>query len=154
MPKHQERRILPYTPEQMFAVVADVEHYPEFVPGCAGIRVRAHDREGRVENLLVDMLVSYSGLRESYQSNVCLDLKSATVTATAIDGPFRELETRWNFAQHPQGCEVHFCVTFAFKNRLLAAVANLAFDKMVRRMADAFVQRAEKLYGKSEHAAQ
>ena len=154
MPSHQETRILPYAPEQMFAVVADVERYPEFVPGCAGVRIRAHEREGRVENLLVDMIVSYSGMRERYASTVCLDLRSATVTAKAVDGPFQKLETRWNFVQHPEGCEVHFSVTFMFRNRLLGAVANLAFDRMTRRMTDAFVARAHELYGKSKRAAQ
>jgi len=138
----------------MFAVVADVERYPEFVPGCAGVRVRAHEREGRVETLLADMIVAYHGLRERYTSAVCLDLKSGTITASAINGPFEELETRWRFVQHPDGCEIHLSLTYVFKNRLLATIANLAFDKIARRMTDAFVARAEKLHGKSERAAQ
>jgi coenzyme Q-binding protein COQ10 len=154
MPSHQETRILPYTPEQMFAVVADVERYPEFVPGCAGVRVRAHDRDGRVENLLVDMIVAYSGLRERYTSAVCLDLRTGAVTAKLVEGPFQQLETRWRFIQHPEGCEVHFFIAFAFKSRLLSTVANLAFDKMARRMTEAFVERARALYGTSQHAAQ
>jgi coenzyme Q-binding protein COQ10 len=154
MPSHEERRILPYTPEQMFTIVADVEKYPEFVPGCAGVRVRAHEREGRVENLVVDMIVSYHGLRERYSSLVCLDLRSGTVTAKATDGPFQQLDTRWKFIQHEKGCEIHFSLTFVFRNRLLAAVANVAFERMARRMTDAFVARAQKLYGASKRAAQ
>jgi coenzyme Q-binding protein COQ10 len=147
MPAHQETRILPYSPEQMFALVADVERYPEFVPGCAGLRVRAREGQGRVEYLIADMIVAYGGLRERYTSRVCLDLRSGTVTATMVEGPFQKMETRWRFSQRPEGCEIHFFIDFAFKSRLLSSVANLAFDMMARKMTDAFVARAHTLYG-------
>jgi coenzyme Q-binding protein COQ10 len=155
MPSYEESRILPYSPEQMFAVVADVERYPEFVPGCAGLKVRARERDGRVEHLLADMIVAFGGLRERYTSRVCLDLRAATVTADLVEGPFKSLDTRWHFTQRPQGCEVHFSITFEFKNRLLSAMANIAFDKMARRMIDAFTARVDALYGAaSKRAAQ
>ena len=154
MPSYKERRILPYSPEQMFAVVADVERYPEFVPGCAGLRVRAREGDGRVQHLLADMIVAYGGLRERYTSRVCLDLRSAAVTACQVEGPFKTLDTKWHFTQRPEGCEVLFEIEFAFKSRLLSAVANVAFDMMSRKMIDAFIQRVETLYGASQRAAQ
>src|SRR5690242_621390 len=155
MPSYEERRILPYSPEQMFAVVADVDRYPEFVPGCAGLRVRARERDGRVEHLLADMIVACGGLREQYTSRVCCDLKAGTVTATQDEGAFKTLDTVWHFAQRPEGCELHFSITFEFRNKLLSAMANVAFDKMSRRMIDAFTNRVEALYGpKSKRAAQ
>ena len=138
----------------MFALVADVERYPEFVPGCAGLRVRARERDGRVEHLLADMIVAFGGLRERYTSRVCLDLRSGSVSATMVEGPFEKLETRWRFTQRPEGCEIHFFIEFAFKSRLLSSVANLAFDMMARKMTDAFVTRANVLYGASQRAAQ
>ena len=154
MPTYKETRVLPYSPEQMFQVVADVERYPEFVPGCAGIKIRAREGDGRVQHLLADMIVSYGGLRERYTSRVCLDLRSATITACQVQGPFKTLDTKWKFSQRPEGCEVLFEIEFAFKSRLLSAVANVAFDAMSRKMIDAFINRVEALYGASYRAAQ
>ena len=154
MPSHRETRIVPFTAEQMFAVVADVERYPEFVPGCVGLRVRNREADGAVEYITAEMLVAYHGLRERYVSRVRLDQEAHTIEARHVEGAFDHLDTRWRFTPEGEGARVEFSIDFAFKSRLLSAVAGLAFDNIVRRMADAFFARAAKLYGPLQQTAE
>jgi coenzyme Q-binding protein COQ10 len=150
VPSHRETRLLPYSAEQMFAVVADVEHYPDFVPGCAALQVRERTRdETGVEYVTAEMVVAYHGLRERYTSRVKLDPAQRTIEARPVAGPFQRLDTLWQFTPRGQGCEVSFAIDFAFRNPLLSAVAGIAFDGMVRRMAEAFFARARAVYGES-----
>ena len=147
MPHHQEIRDLPYTAEQMFAVVADVERYPEFLPWCLSLRVLTRGREGNADVLTAEMVVGYHGVRERYVSRVRLDKAARTIEAVHIEGPFERLTNRWRFEPKEKGCRIHFYIDFAFRNWLLSAVAGIAFERTVMRMADAFVERAKKLYG-------
>lgn len=147
MPSHSEIRELPYTAEQMYAVVADVEHYPEFLPWCVALRVRSRERDGNANVLIADMTVSYHGVREHYVSRVRLDPIARTIEAMHIEGPFERLTNRWRFEPMARGSRIHFFIEFAFRNWFLSALAGLAFERTVMRMADAFVERARSLYG-------
>lgn len=147
MPSHREIRDLPYTAEQMFAVVADVEKYPQFLPWCSGLRVHSREKTGDTEIVVAEMLVAYHGVRERYTSRVTLDASALTVEAVHIQGPFDHLDNHWRFEPTPTGCRVHFAIAFAFKNRILSALAGVAFDMVARKMADAFAKRAGRLYG-------
>ena len=153
MPSHSEVRDLPYMAEQMFAVVADVERYPQFLPWCAGLRVRSREKIDHIDVLIADMIVSYHGLRERYTSRVTLDPVARTISAVHIQGPFDHLDNRWRFEPAEKGCRVYFAIDFAFKSRVLSALAGVAFDLAARKMADAFATRASKLYGKSNLTA-
>ncbi|MCH8858340.1 MAG: type II toxin-antitoxin system RatA family toxin [Proteobacteria bacterium] len=150
MPVHRETRQLPYTAEQMFAVVADIERYPQFVPGCAALRVLKRESEGDVRFVTAEVLIASHGLRQRYVSRVTLDARKGTVEAHHVEGPFDHLDTRWRFTPAPNGSEVDFFIDFAFRNRLLSAIAGLAFDTLARGMAGAFVRRADALYGASQ----
>ena len=152
MPLHQETRILPYTAEQMYAVVADIERYPEFLPWCAQVVVRKRETEGHVEIVTASMRIAFHALHERYVSKVRLDARALTIEARHVEGPFKRLDTRWRFVPVGSGSEVHFLIDFAFKSTLLSAVASVAFGFVAARMADAFVQRAERLYGASRVA--
>jgi len=147
MPQHREIRDLPYTAEQMYAVVADMERYPEFLPWCLSLRVLTRAKDGGVDVETAEMVVSYHAVRERYVSRVRLDPAARIIEAVHIQGPFERLINRWRFEPQGTGCRVHFFIDFAFKNRLLSALAGIAFDRTVVRMADAFVDRAEALYG-------
>ncbi len=147
MPSHSETRELRYTAEQMYAVVADVERYPEFLPWCVALHVRERSREGDVDVLIAEMTVSYHGVREHYVSRVQLDKKARFIEAVHIQGPFERLTNRWHFEPLVKGCRIRFFIDFAFRNWFLSAVAGLAFERTVMRMADAFVDRARALYG-------
>jgi len=147
MPHHQETRILPYTAEEMYAVVADIERYPEFLPWCAQVTVRKRETEGHVELVTAAMRIAFHAFHERYVSLVRLDRRALTIEARHVEGPFQRLDTRWRCVSLDAGAEVHFLIDFAFKSMLLSAVAGVAFGFVAAKMAEAFVQRAHVLYG-------
>jgi coenzyme Q-binding protein COQ10 len=150
VPHHQEIRILPYTADEMYAVVAGVERYPEFLPWCRRLTVEKREQEGDVAIVTAEMVVAYRGLRERYTSRVRLDAKTRTIEARHVEGPFQRLDTLWRFVPLETGSEVHFSIDFAFKNALLSAVAGVAFGYVASRMTESFVTRAHALYGSKE----
>ena len=153
MPLHRETRIVPYTAEQMFAVVAAVENYPEFLPWCSKVVVHKRDRDGETEYVTAEMFVSYLGFRESYVSRVELNAPALTIEAKHVKGPFKKLDTRWRFVRLPRGAEVHFLIDFQFSNPVLQAVAGAGFGIVAARMQQAFISRADSLYGETQIAS-
>src|SRR5690242_13815037 len=97
MPLHQETRVLPYTADQMYAVVADVSRYPEFLPWCEKLVVKERKQQDGLEIVIADMFIAYPPLREHYVSRVQLDPKKHTIEAAHVRGPFQKLDTRWRF---------------------------------------------------------
>lgn len=146
MPKHHETRHLPYTPEQMFDLVADVPSYPQFLPWVSAIRVRSNsDTE-----MVADMIVGFKGLRESFTSRV-VKQRPGSVAVDYLDGPLKHLHNQWGFRDDGQrGVLVDFEVDFEFKNRLFEMLAGQMFDKALRKMIGAFEERAAVLYGTGE----
>ena len=145
MTTHAESRILPYPADLMYAIVSDVEKYPEFLPWCVALRVLSKERVKERDVLRAEMLVGCGALRESYTSRVVLDAAARTIDVVQTDGPFRQLESRWGFAPEGEGCRVDFSIAFEFKNRLLNAVAGNAFEQALLKMTDAFEARARAL---------
>ena len=143
MPTHAEQRVLPYTQEQMFALVADVERYPEFLPWCVGARIR----ERQPDLIVADLIIGFRMFRERFTSRVALD-PPRRIDVTYTEGPFRYLNNHWAFATVPGGCRIDFFVDFEFKSRLLQKVIELLFGEAVRRMVGAFEGRTRQLYGK------
>ncbi len=142
MPTHAERKIVPYRPDQLFDLVADVEKYPEFLPWCVGARVRS-----RTETQLVaDLTIGFGPLRESFTSRVSLE-RPHRVRVRYENGPFRYLDNQWAFEPHPRGSSVDFFVEFEFRSRILRAAMNVVFNEAVRRMVNAFEKRARAVYG-------
>jgi coenzyme Q-binding protein COQ10 len=144
---HSETRVVPYPADTMYRVVADVAHYPEFLPWVTALRLLSQE-----ENMLMaEMLVGFGPFREKYTSRVTLDPVARTVDVIAIKGPFRQLENRWRFEplapdfnQH-KSCRIEFSIAFEFRNPLLQAAASAAFEKVLLKMTDAFVTRAGQL---------
>ena len=142
MPTHAEQRMLPYTPEQLFALVADIERYPEFLPWCIGARIKE-----RQPNLVVaDLIIGFKVFRERFTSRVVLD-PPGKIDVTYAEGPFRYLDNHWTFEKAPEGCRIGFFVDFEFKSRLMQKVIEVLFSEAVRRMVGAFERRARELYG-------
>lgn len=149
MPAIRETRHLPYTAEQMFELVADVGSYPEFLPWVAATRVRNRTESG----LEADMLVGFKAIREKFTSRVELERPSA-VRVYYVDGPLRDLDNRWTFADTADGgCELNFSVDFAFKNMMFEALAGQYIDRAFRKMVAAFEERALQLYGSNSSSA-
>ncbi len=145
MTTHAESRILPYAADLMYAVVADVEKYPQFLPWCAALRVLSKECVKDRDVLRAEMLVGFGALRERYTSRVVLDASARTIDVVQTDGPFRQLESRWCFTPEGEGCRVDFSIVFEFNNRLLDTVAGKAFELVLLKMTDAFEARARAL---------
>lgn len=143
MPRHSETRNLPYTPDQMFDLVADVKRYQEFLPWVAATRVRSDS-----DTLMVaDLVVGFRAIKETFASRVTKQ-RPREIRVEYIDGPLKYLRNDWRFEPDGKGgCDIHFCVDFAFKNRIFEALAGQVFDRALRRMTSAFETRAHQLYG-------
>lgn len=142
MPTHAESRVLPYTPEQLFSLVAAVDRYPEFLPWCIGARVR----ERQSERITADLIIGFRMIRERFTSVVALD-PPRRIDVTYAEGPFKYLNNHWEFTPVPGGCRVDFFVDFEFRSRVLQHLIGVLFGEAVRRMVGAFEKRARDLYG-------
>lgn len=148
MPKHKEERFLPYTPEQMFDLVIDIDRYPQFLPWCVGARVNR--RDGDV--LHADVMVGFKMLRERFSSKVTL-ARPGRIDVEYVDGPFRYLRNQWVFEERDGGCLVDFFIDFEFRSRLLRRLMQPLFYEAVRRMVASFESRARAIYGAPQAAA-
>ncbi len=144
MPTHAEKRHLPYSPEQLFALVADVEKYPEFLPWCISADITK--REGDI--FYADLIIGYKLVREKFGSKVTLDKPNAA-RVEYLSGPMKYLSNHWKFIPEKDGtCTIDFYVDFEFKNYFFQKLMGLFFNEIVRRMVAAFEARAQALYGK------
>jgi coenzyme Q-binding protein COQ10 len=142
MPRHTESRNLPYTPEQMFDLVADVKRYPEFLPWVAATRIRSDSETETV----ADLVVGFKSLKETFASRVA-KRRPHSIEVDYIEGPLTYLHNSWKFRPDGQGgTDIDFCVDFAFKSRIFEALAGQMFDRALRRMIGAFEERAHALY--------
>ena len=132
----------------MFALVADIERYSEFVPMCSAVRIRRSNASGEgVTTLLADMSIGYKFITESFSCRVTLDRPRLKIFVEYIDGPFKFLENRWVFTDNGAGgSDVNFYITYEFKNRAFAAIAGAVFESVFRKMAEAFETRADEMY--------
>jgi coenzyme Q-binding protein COQ10 len=136
---------------EMFALVADVDQYPQFVPLCQALRVRKRTQgEDGTEVLVADMTVAYKFVRETFTSRVTLDRPNLKILVSYLDGPFSRMENRWSFK--PTGekaCEVEFAIDYEFKSRTLGMLMGAMFETAFRKFSAAFEARADKVYGKT-----
>jgi len=156
MPSFRTTRRVPFTPHQMFDLVADVERYPEFLPLCEALVVRSRERLGEAQVLVADMTVGYKAIRETFTSRVTLGPAQTAVLAQATPdsrGPFRKLENRWEFRAAPGGCDVDFSIAYEFKSMALQVLVGALFDRAFRRYTRAFEERAQAVYGADSAAA-
>lgn len=141
---------VPHSAGNMFALIADVERYPEFVPLCQSLTVRSRQSlpDGR-EVLIASMTVAYKMLHESFTSRVTLDRRNLEVLVEYIDGPFKSLENRWTM--QPRGenaCEVDFFIAYEFSSRTMQMLVGGLFDRAFAKFVDAFEDRADEVYGR------
>ena len=147
MPQFDTVRRVPYSPAQMFALVADVEKYPQFVPMCEALSVRSRKERDGVTVLVADMSVGYKAIRETFTSQVVLKADDLVIDVKYLDGPFRYMRNRWEFVAAEQGCNVQFHIDYEFKNRILSAMMGAVFDRAFRMFSSAFEERAKAVYG-------
>ena len=140
--------LVPYSAADMFALVADVEKYPEFLPWCPALRVVERSAEGDDEVVIADMMVAYKVFREQFRCKIELNHGQKTIDVGFVNGPFRHLETNWHFEDvRSDQSKVHFCIDFELKNIVLQTAAQAFFEVKFSQMADAFIERAHALAG-------
>ncbi len=143
MTQHAEKRVLSHKPEHLYALVADVAKYPEFLPWCLAARVKSKDEE----QLVADLIIGFQVFKERFTSYVRLDEAAMEIHVEYAEGPFKYLKNTWRFLPHEQGCEIDFYVDFEFNSRILQTVIESLFTEAVKRMVSAFEARADALYG-------
>jgi coenzyme Q-binding protein COQ10 len=145
---YETKHVIAHTADDMFALVADVERYPKFLPLCEELKLKRRECRDGKEVLIATMVVGYKLIRESFTTEVILDADARTILVHYLDGPFAFLENRWSFRPiMPQACEVDFYIAYRFRSRLLERLMGGLFDKAVRKYTDAFEARADAIYG-------
>lgn len=146
MPTHAEKKHLPYTPEQLFDLVADVAKYPEFLPWCIASRITK--TEGDI--FYADLVIGYKMMREKFGSRVTT-LKPDHIHVEYLDGPMQHLSNHWRFIREADGtCTIDFYVDFEFKNKIFQNLIEVFFNEAVKRMVQAFEDRANDLYDNAD----
>jgi coenzyme Q-binding protein COQ10 len=149
MPSFQTSKRVAHKAAHMFALVADVERYPEFVPLCENMQVKSRRREGEREIIVATMSVGYKMFRESFTSQVQLWPARNMILVNYLDGPFRHLENRWTFTPlDAASCEVGFHLAYEFRSRALQTLMGAVFDRAFRKFSRAFEMRADEIYGR------
>jgi len=147
MPTHAEKRKLPYSQEELFRLVADVERYPEFLPWCLAARIRK--REG--DTFWADLVIGFKMVRERFTSKVTLNEPACRIDVTYSEGPFKYLNNHWLFepVEGEPGCTlIDFYVDFEFRSKMLQKIIQPLFSEAVAHMVHAFEKRAQQLYGR------
>lgn len=148
MPTHTEKRQMPYSAQQLYALVADIGKYPEFLPWCSAARIRREydSEDGHV--IEADLVISFKVFRERFGSRVTLHPETSEIDVEYLEGPFRYLNNHWKFRELGEDrCEVDFFVDFEFRSRTLQAIIGVVFNEAMQRIVRAFEGRARQLYG-------
>ncbi|HVB90349.1 MAG TPA: type II toxin-antitoxin system RatA family toxin [Beijerinckiaceae bacterium] len=154
MPAFRTSRSVRHSARQMFDLVADVASYPELVPLCLGTRILRRgpaEREG-AELVTAEMRIGYKAIRETFTSRVTLDPAKLEILVEYVDGPFRRMHNRWGFRDELSPSEgaprsrVDFFIDYEFRNRALGLLMGVMFDTAFRRFAQAFEERADRVY--------
>lgn len=144
MLNHIEQKKVPYSADQMFALVAAVDQYHEFLPWCVASRITKIES---AEIFYADLIVGYKMFRERFSSKVVLNNQDH-IYIEYLHGPLKHLKNHWRFIAEPDGsCIIDFSVEFEFKNKALQGLAQMFFHEVIRRMVGAFEGRARKVYG-------
>lgn len=148
MPSFATTRHVPFSAAEMFALVADVEHYPEFLPLCTGLSVISRRAAGDGEELTARMDVGYKSISESFTTRVVTFPVEKRIEVAYLDGPFKHLDNRWTFIDDASGSTIDFFIDYEFRSRLLGVLVGQMFDQAFRRFAVAFEERAAVVYGR------
>ncbi|KAJ0982566.1 hypothetical protein J5N97_010821 [Dioscorea zingiberensis] len=143
---HEEKRVIGYSPEQMFAVVAAVDLYEDFLPWCQRSRVIRRNSDGSFD---AELEIGFKFLVESYVSHVELQKPKYIKTTASESGVFDHLINVWQFnpGPVPGSCHVYFLVDFKFQSPLYSQVASMFFKEVVSRLVYSFTDRCRRIYG-------
>jgi coenzyme Q-binding protein COQ10 len=150
MPSFSTERHVPFTADQMFTLVADVEHYPEFLPLCTGLSVISRRKLDDGDEIVAKMNVGYKAIAESFTTRVITKPATKRIDVSYLDGPFKRLVNHWTFSDDAAGtgCTIDFFIDYEFRSMLMGALVGGLFDQAFRRFASAFEDRAVQVYGR------
>jgi ribosome-associated toxin RatA of RatAB toxin-antitoxin module len=140
----RKQALVPYRPDEVYALVNDVEAYPEFLPWCSAARVTSLDDDA----VRATIEMRRGRLHKSFTTLNRLQ-KGKMIEVRLLEGPFRHLEGYWRF--DPLGddaCRISFDLSYEFSSRLLSATVGPVFHQIAQTLIDAFCQRAVEIYGK------
>ena len=149
MPSASIKKEIPCSKENLIKMVLDIEKYPEFVPWCLGGKIHSKNvKENKLE-ITADLTIGKSFFNETYKSFVIYEKSTDSIHVTNMDGPLKYLENKWFFKKKGENSEIDFHVDFELKNNILNILMVKSFDKGLKKIADAFEKRAEKLFSKT-----
>lgn len=142
MPEVSKTVLVPYSTGQMYALVANIEDYPAFLPWCSGARILERKQDGVSARLDID----FRGIRQSF-STENTNTADARIDMRLKEGPFRSLEGHWLFARlADDACRIDFRLDYHFSSHLLEKMIGPVFGHIATTFVDAFVRRAEDVY--------
>ena len=149
MPKHFEKKIVNFTAEQMYELVADIDNYREFLPWCNDSKIiEVTNIDNEKKTLLADLEIGYKDLVYTYRSNVLLNDQELTIKVDFIHGPFKNLDNSWIFKKiDDQSCEIEFFIDFELNIGVFNLLISKFFDKAFKKMVNSFENRANQIYG-------
>ncbi len=148
MTSYRTKRQVAHSAKNMYKVVADIEHYPDFLPLCESLVIKTREQDGDKVILTADMTVGYKMINETFTSRVTLDEKALKIVVEYLDGPFSHLENIWLFKGDKRfSSEVDFYISYQFKSRMLQMLMGSMFDKAFKKFAADFEKQADKVYG-------
>lgn len=147
MHRHVVTRVLPYSPQQLFELVGDVEAYPSFVPWITAMRTWNARQDGSVSTVDAEAQVGFSFLKEKFATRVRRDAEHLTVDVSLLYGPFKRLSNQWRFTANSTATTVEFVIDFAFKSRMLDALLAANLDRAADKLIACFEARARQIHG-------
>jgi coenzyme Q-binding protein COQ10 len=155
MPQFRTARVLPHNPADLYAVAADVQFYPAFVPLCRSVRIwnaSTSEDGSSVFTARIDIAYPKLAISESFESEVTCDPTQLTVKSYSLKPPFRYLDSSWSFLpQRGGGAKVMVAIDYELKSRMLQILMGASFDLVMNRVIAAFEARAGALHGKQMH---
>jgi len=148
MPKASVKRVIHCEKNQLINLVLDIEKYPNFVPYCIDAKVHEKKDSDDLVNIIADLTIGKGLFKDTYKSDVKFNKKNNSIYVTNIDGPLKYLDNKWTFKDHKEGAEISFDVDFEIKNKFLNILMTTSFQYGLDKIADAFQERANKLFNK------
>ena len=149
MPKASVKRLIECNKEQLINLVLDIEKYPTFIPYCLDAKVYEKKEQGDLISIVADLTIGKDPFKDTYKSDVRYNKKESSIYVTNINGPLKHLDNKWHFTQENDATEISFDVDFELKNKFLNIVMTKSFQYGLDKIADAFQERANKLFNKS-----
>ncbi|MHA1165473.1 MAG: type II toxin-antitoxin system RatA family toxin [Alphaproteobacteria bacterium] len=148
MKRFETTRRVAHSAKNMFALVADIERYPEFLPLCKALKLQSRETLEGKEVLTADMTVAFKLFRETFTSRVTLDPETLHILVDYLGGPFRHLDNRWDFLPAgEEACDIEFYIAYEFSSRPLELMMGAVFEKAFGKFAESFEERANEIYG-------